>query len=414
MFLPQSNNKQAALSALKSRFVRVPAPNGITKFKDLITGIEQSGAYILAHYYRDNGGDFDTPPEYLVECLNCIYGDGFVPGRGPILEGNLLNLWKPSKIQPSGKKVTAADVVPFIDYLKRLFPNELERKYFTWWISHVIRNPHQRILATPVLRSQHGVGKGFLAESILSELVGESSVTVCALKDVVGDFNDVVEGKTLILIDEVYRSKKSTTDTLKAFQGNQTFALRRKYKPTITIRNYVNFIITSNDHIPLILEKDDRRFWVPAFIKHKESKEETDYFINEVFKPWLTNNGYQLVRDYLEQIDLTAYRYTAPPPSTVSKQEMLGFSMTDRLTEMLTEIVDSSNVLTTKWLRSRFTSSFDEKISDVAIANALLGMGCQRTRSNTQRYYITPRGLAAGLSDVPVPTLDKHLPSPFS
>lgn len=137
------------------------------------------------------------------------------------------------------------------------------------------------------------MGKGFLVETLLSALVGKSSVAVCGRKDVVGDFNDVVSGKTLLLMNEVYKSKKSTTDALKSFQGNATIPLHRKHKPTITIDNYLNFIITSNDHLPLMLEKGDRRFWIPEFIKHKESVGETGEFINNTLKPWLENeNGF--------------------------------------------------------------------------------------------------------------------------
>ncbi|MFG0867337.1 primase-helicase family protein [Pseudomonas sp. FYR_7] len=392
------NSNAIALQAVQARFVRVPSQNSYPRFRDLITGIDQGDGGIVAHYYKQQGGS-EHDAAYLLGCLPWAYGEGFQPNAGPVLAGGLINLWKAPAIQPTGQKVTRAQVAPFIEFLKRWFPDDLERQYFGWWLSHAVRKPEQRIIATPVLRSQHGVGKGFLVETLLSGLLGRSSVCVCALKDVVGDFNDVIEGKTLALIDEVYKSKKSTTDSLKAFQGNATIPLHRKHKPTVTIDNYLNFIITSNDHLPLVLEKGDRRFWIPGFIRHKHSVQETAEFINGRLKPWLINGGgMQLVRDFIEQIDLSKHQATDAPPMTISKQELMGFSSADKLEELLTEMVENNMVLTVKSIKDSFSSEFDHSLTDMAVAGVLLAVGCKQRRTKHQRYYITPLGFENGLS----------------
>ncbi|QTS84934.1 hypothetical protein JLK41_16595 [Ectopseudomonas khazarica] len=393
----KTNNNTSAIEAVKSRFVRIPSNNTYPRFRDLITNIDQSDAGILADFYRKCGGS-EHDSVYLLACLPWAYGEGFKPNAAPILDGGLINLWQPSKIQPSGVKVTKEQVAPFVEFLERWFPDQLERHYFGWWLSHTVRKPEERIIATPVLRSDHGVGKGFLVETLLSGLLGRSSVAVCGLKDVVGDFNDVIESKTLLLIDEVYKSKKSTTDALKSFQGNATIPLHRKHKPTITIDNYLNFIVTSNDHLPLVLEKGDRRFWIPAFIRHRESVTETASFLNDTFKPWLLAGGFQLVRDYLEQIDLSKHRPTDAPPMTVSKQELMGFSTTDKLEDVLSAVVEANSVLTVKWVKQKYADEFEHGLSEMAIANALLKMGCIQRKTKHQRYYITSFGFESGIT----------------
>ena len=401
-----STNNKKAIEAVKARFVRLPSANTFPRFRDLVTGIEQADAAILCNYYNKHANASNNAPEpqYLVNCLDWVYGEGFKPNGANVIDGGLLNLWKSANIQPSGQIIKPEQVQPFLDFLKRWFPNDIERQYFGWWLSHTVRKPQIRIIATPVLRSQHGVGKGFLVETLLSALVGKSSVAVCGLKDVVGDFNDVVSGKTLLLIDEVYKSKKSTTDALKSFQGNATIPLHRKHKPTITIDNYLNFIITSNDHLPLMLEKGDRRFWIPEFIKHKESLAETADFINNTLKPWLENeNGFQLLRDYLEQVDLNKFRPTDAPPMTTSKQELMGFSTTDKLEEVLAAAIEKNQVITVKWVKDQYGNEFEHGLSDMAIANALLAIGCQQRKTTTHRFYITPTGIDAGLSTATAP-----------
>tara|TARA_R110002020_G_scaffold35229_1_gene106420 strand:- start:608 stop:1423 length:816 start_codon:yes stop_codon:yes gene_type:complete len=254
-----------AIKAVKSRFIRLSSSNSFPRIKDVVTNIEQADLDILCDYYSKHSASPSPEPQYLLNCLDWVYGEIFLP-NGPRVSDGLLNLWQPPALKPSGNKVNRSQVSLFLEFLERWFPNDMERKYFEWWLAHAVRKPEERIIATPVLKSAHGVGKGFLVETLLSNLIGKQSVAVCGLKDVVGDFNDIVQGKTLLLIDEVYKSKKSTTDALKSFQGNSTIPLKRKHKPTITIDNYINFIVTSNSHVPLILEKGDRRFWVPEFL----------------------------------------------------------------------------------------------------------------------------------------------------
>lgn len=407
---PATNKK--AIDAVKARFIRLPSSNTFPRFRDVITGIEQADAAILCDYYSRyvNASDNIPTPQYLLNCLEWVYGEGFKPNGGSVIDGGLLNLWKPSDVKPSNQAVKLEQVAPFLEFMRRWFPNDFERQYFGWWISHAVRKPEVRIIATPVLRSEHGVGKGFLVETLLSGLLGKSSVAVCSIKDVVGDFNDVIESKTLLLIDEVYKSKKSTTDALKSFQGNSTIALHRKHKPTIAIDNYLNFIITSNDHLPLMIEKGDRRFWIPEFIRHRESVDETSDFINNTLKPWLLSGGFQLVRDYLEQADLTKFHPTDAPPMTASKKELMGFSTTDKLEELLSDVVEHHKVITIKWIKNQFADEFERGLTDMAIANALLTMGCIQRRSNSTKFYITPFGKSHGLGTHSKPAeLESHV-----
>lgn len=399
-----------AIEAVKSRFIRLPSGNSFPRIRDVVTNSEQADLDILCDYYSKHSTSPSPEPQYLLKCLDWVYGETFLP-NGPRMSGGDLNLWQPPALKPSGNKVNRSQVSLFLEFLQRWFPNDRERKYFEWWLAHAVRKPEERIIATPVLKSEHGVGKGFLVETLLSNLIGKQSVAVCGLKDVVGDFNDIVQGKTLLLIDEVYKSKKSTTDALKSFQGNSTIPLKRKHKPTVTIDNYINFIVTSNSHVPLILEEGDRRFWVPEFISHKESQMETSAFINDKLKPWLLDGGFQLVRDYLQQVNLSNFRATDAPPSTDSKKEMMGFSTEDRLEELLLPIIEENPVLTLQWVKGKIAGNFDRSVSDVAIASALLKSGCKDKRGSSQKYYITPKGLEEGFSKTTPPKqLEASLP----
>lgn len=385
-----------SLQAVKERFFRIPSSNSYPRFVDIITGTEQADGGILLDYYRRNGGS-QLSKEELVNSLLWMYGDTFKPGQGKVV-GEYYNLWTAPALQFSGKDDDGSRPMPFLEFLERWFPDKEERTYFTWWMAHTVRRPEQRIIATPILRSEHGVGKGFFVETLMSGLLGRQSVAVTALKDVVADFNDVIEGKTFILIDEVYKQRMATTNALKSFQGNATLPLRRKHKPVVTIDNYINFIISSNDHLPLDIESGDRRFWVPAYIKHRHSQQDTSHFINAKLKPWLVKNdgeGFQAVRDYLERVPLDTFYASDAPPVTQGKQDMMGFASTDNLQDILSPYVENWSVLTLESIEAMIRDQ-SPKTSARSIASALLAMGCTQKRTNSTRYYITPNGISAG------------------
>lgn len=399
---PTSDCKEAqALHALRERFVRVPSRTAIASYRDLVTGIVQSDPFILLTHYWKQGGTELKLGENLP--LKVVMGEGFRPLGPKILDGDLLNLWRAPELEPSGRKVKQDQVGPFLEFLTRWLPDDEERIYFTCWMAWTVRYPHRRLIVTLLLRSDHGTGKGFFVECLMSGLLGKNSVANTGLKSVVGDFNEVLEGKTLVVIDELYKNGEATANALKSIQGNSTFTLNRKHQPIVSIDNYINFIITSNDLVPLDLEAEDRRFWVPQFIKHRVDVNETGHFLNAQLRPWLEAGGFQLVRDYLEQIDLTSFYPTSPAPMTTSKKEMIGFTTREELAEFVAEFIRDVQVLKATDIKDAYKLAKGNEVSASAISNELIKLGCKQKRTNLSRLWITPAGLSVGLSETSAP-----------
>ena len=399
---PPSDCKEAqALQALRERFVRVPSRTALASYRDLVTGIVQSDPFILLTHYWKQGGTELKLGENLP--LNVVMGEGFRPLGPKILDGDLLNLWRAPELEPSGRKVKQDQVGPFLEFLTRWLPDDEERVYFTCWMAWTVRYPHRRLIVTLLLRSDHGTGKGFFVECLMSGLLGKHSVANTGLKSVVGDFNEVLEGKTLVVIDELYKNGEATANALKSIQGNSTFTLNRKHQPIVSIDNYINFIITSNDLVPLDLEAEDRRFWVPQFIKHRVDINETGHFLNAQLRPWLEADGFQLVRDYLEQIDLTSFYPTSPAPMTSSKKEMIGFTPREELAEFVAEYIGEARVIKASDIASAYKVETAKEATASAITKELSKLGCKQKRTNLARWWITATGLSAGLSETSAP-----------
>ena len=391
-----TDTEQQAIAKLRERFVRVPSKTPNPAYRDLLTGIVQSDPGVLLAYYRKQGGT--KLKEGAPLPLTVVMGDSFLPGAPRILSGDLLNLWTPPDLQPSGARVTKEQVAPFVEFMERWFPVQEERKYMWQWIAHAVRYPHHRITTTPLLRSDHGTGKGFFAEYLMAGLLGEKSVANTGLKTVVGDFNEILEGRTFVVIDELYKDGTATANALKSIQGNQTISLNRKHQPVVTIKNYINFIVTSNDTVPLDLEPDDRRFWVPQFIKHKVDGRETAHFINATLRPWLGGGGFQLVRDYLEQLNLTDFYPTSPAPMTPSKQEMIGLNPKEELAEFVADQIADAHGVKAADIVLAYRLDTEQDVSQPAVTKELLNKGCKKKRTDRGALWITPKGLEAGLS----------------
>ena len=419
-------NTKKVLRQIKNEFVRIPSQNGFPKFRDLISGLEQQDSFIILNQYYKIARKLGLEVKKLSKedmwlHIETVRGYGFLPNGPKVLENDLINMWNPSNLTPSGAKVTLDDIPLFNEFLDRWFPVKEEKDYFIWWIAHCVRRPEERINATILLRSEKQVGKGFFAETLMSALLDEGSVAPSVhLKDLVGEHNDILEGKTFVVIDEVYKQRSATANNLKSIQANKTFTLRIKHKGNIPVKNYLNFVVTSNDQMPITLEKGERRFWVPQFLRHKKSWEgaseheaqnETDHFINDILKPWLVyKGGFQKVRDFLECVDLSKYRATSAAPMTEAKGDLMGFSTQDRLEETLSEYLESVSVVTVKHLQEKFIEDFG-KLHEGTIAGVLLNLKCLLKRSNAKKYYITSKGQAEGLNKKSKPSeLEELLP----
>ena len=411
MLQETQGNNSTALQAVKQRFVRLPSATTYPRIRDLEYQIDQSDSEILVDFSKKNGGH-GLSREQLLESLQWVYSETFKPCCQPIVRdkrGDLLNLWCAPEVKPTNRKVEFQEVIPFLELLNRFFPVIEEHNYFLQWLAHVVRRPDQRILATPVLRSESGVGKGFLVDTLLVGLLNKQSVAICQLDEATGKFNDIIEGKTLLMIDEVNMVTPKTMQSLKALLGNPLITLRRKNKPVVNIDNYINFIIASNFSDAIIPEKDDRRLWIPQFIKHKVSQQETAVFLGDKFKPWYLSQGAQLVRDYLEQVELCNFRPSDPAPMTQSKRELLNVNNESSWELVVKVMIDQHLIVTQTLIREKLASE-NLTPSMKVVGEYLKKAGCEQRKINNgrSRVYVTPNGLKSGISPTELSTRLLH------
>lgn len=217
-------------------------------------------------------------------------GVAYLPGSNALIERDgkrLVNQWTPSRVQPR-----AGSAWPLGRLLVHCFPDRADRRHCVRWGATLAARPDVRMLYAILLRSEtQGVGKTTLA-NILAELVGAENVArpnEVALTE--GSFNSFIARKRLIIVDELYSGhSRKTYNRLKAPITDPKLRVNEKYQPEYEIDNFAHFIFSSNDLVPIFIDANDRRFFMPRVA---ETKLPPAFWTR--FHKWLSGGGLEII-----------------------------------------------------------------------------------------------------------------------
>jgi len=208
------------------------------------------------------------------------------------------NLWNdfPIKSIPLDNN---ADTSLLHFHLKTLLKdNEKDYEWFLNWLAHIVRFPHKKTEVCVVLYDkQFGTGKSMIAEEFLKKIIGDNKIiTTCRTDKVFGKFTNT-QGKLLCVLNEA--SGKETfelNEVIKESITGKTIEMEKKGVDAIRIRDYLNYIITTNNLNCIKLEEGDRRFMV--FNTSSKMKGNVEYFI----KLALALNDDIIMRKFYEEL----------------------------------------------------------------------------------------------------------------
>lgn len=198
----------------------------------------------------------------------------------------------------SGIKPVAGDWSMFEGYLDHLIPVEPDRFEVKRWIATLIACPGRRVKYGLILASDaKGIGKSWLTEKILSPVLGRHNVGFPTEAHINDKYTDWYVEKRLVAIEEVkVGDKRQFSDKLKAPVTQDEVAVRKMYLSTYYLDNHAHFIITSNDDIPMPIERGDRRWLIPAVTEEKRPHQYwKDFFA------WLQHDGLGIVMRWAQE-----------------------------------------------------------------------------------------------------------------
>lgn len=307
--------------------------NSLTlQFFDPITGLRLDRIQIDSHFRHSMGPRF---AERLLSDPHLRKGLGFTyrPGVNEVIvhdrhDQALINIWRGGGIAP-----VAGDASPLERHLRYLCSSDEEFEYLRDWLAYLVQHPGQKIMCAVVLVGRQGTGKTGLTQ-LLTAMLGQRNVTVVSTTEVRSGFNEWLEAKQLIVVEEIMAlGRREIMNELKPLITQLRISVNAKHQRRYEIENAANFIFLSNSHDALALENGDRRY----FVVHSEA-DPLDSAYYDAFFRWIRESA-GVALDWLLSCDLSKFDPNKPPPMTHGKAAMIEAS-TPPLEAVLEELIE--------------------------------------------------------------------------
>lgn len=281
----------------------------------------------------------------------------------------------------------------FGEYFKRLAPVPEERHIFLCWLSHIFQHPEQRPSWHIMMTSDTGTGKGYLVEKILHPLLKHTQV-LSTYARLTGQFSTVLEENLLVLLDDCKARSESQQTQLKSFLTEERAYVERKRLQGGMVQTYTRFILASNEHKPLNIEDNERRWYALTRLEHKVDRSETAAFIKKL-DGWLSLPGsLDAVYNFFMSYQLKGFDHKDVPES-VTLLEMVKLSKGIHA-EVLEAFVVDHPVFTTAELMAEYddqklsrppTKSIPAMLHDIGYRNS------QKTVNDCKMHICHPIGM---------------------
>lgn len=253
--------------------------------------------------------------------------------------GLRLNRWR-------GFKSTKGDVQPFLDLTDHLLSktpanaSDLVLKLF----AYKAQNPALKIPLALALIGPQGCGKSAWAKIMARAFAPYgASIPSAALK---ADFQEWAETSLVVVIDEAQSAHTiGAKDQLKSFISEQRMRVNTKHISAKQVRNYSQFILTSNDRRTGAYDRDDRRMIV---VDCPAPREKAFY---ESLHQWADNGGTEALMGWLLSYDLQGWTPPQAAPLTTEKVMAFQESLTP-IQKLADDMLTADENVVKRWLDS--------------------------------------------------------------
>lgn len=222
------------------------------------------------------------------------------------------------------------DVAPFMELLRKLFPNGDDALILLSYMAAVVQYPGVKFRWAPFIQGTRGNGKSTLVEC-LKHALGHKYVFTLKAGMIENGFNAWLENHVLYVADDIYSTKDRTDmmEALKSLITGRDHAITLKGIDSIQKRICGNFIFMDN-HKNSMKKGDDTRDLCVLYCAQQSKADRlrdglTNQYFVKTFFPWLENGGYAAVAEMLHTMPIDA-RYNpagecqeAPETSTTSQ-----------------------------------------------------------------------------------------------
>ena len=220
------------------------------------------------------------------------------------------NLWSgfaAEKEPPIAVDLVHDYVLPILEHIRLVLADGVERdyNYIVDWMSFLVQKPERRTQTLLLFYGQQGAGKGVVWDFIRQHVLGArvSMQTANPKHDLFERFANGFLYKRLVQLDEA-QDIRQYEDDIKNKLTSDTLRYEKKNQDPITIDNFANFVVTTNNLVTLRVAHDDRRLVFFRCSDHRRN--DKDYFTDLCTSMARPGAGRAMYQFFMER-DLTAY-----------------------------------------------------------------------------------------------------------
>lgn len=226
-------------------------------------------------------------------------------------------------------EVCDEDVEPWLTFI-----NEVLRdinggaEFLHNWVAQIVQRPYEKNYTVITLAGKtEGTGKSLLAKSV-AEMLGTSLTNQGLLKPapalttsgdrIFSNFNKLLEGKVLIVADELGSNKAHHSAIMKDLVTSNSLTVEAKFRDSYTQRNYLNFILTTNNTTATLIDEHSRRDVIFTI------QQQNVVLMRELggkLVRWCEDGGYEKMLAWYFKRDISSFEPMAKAPRFVGWED---------------------------------------------------------------------------------------------
>ena len=231
----------------------------------------------------------------------------FYPNKNecPVNHYNFFKGFKAEKYEPINDDKTIKELIkPIISHLKVIAQDNYEFliKYFAF----ILKYPSKKTNVNIIVAGKDGTGKSIIFDYFRNMILGdELSSQTDDTEDIFSRFSNIYVNKLFLQIDEICSDdfKKKKAEKLKNITVSKTIKYEKKGIDSITVNNYVNMVMTTNNDFTIPISQTDRR---NVFFKCSDTYLQNKEYFNKLSLEFKREEVARAFYEYLMNYDISS------------------------------------------------------------------------------------------------------------
>ncbi len=222
-------------------------------------------------------------------------------------------------------------VEPWLTFVEQaLYGIEGVTEFFHNWVAQIAQKPWEKNYTVITLAGKtEGTGKSLLGKSV-AEMLGTSLTNEACLKPapalttsgdrIFSQFNKLLEGKVLVVADELGSNKAHHSAMMKDFVTSYSLTIESKFKDSYSQSNFLNFILTTNKTTATLIDEQSRRDVVFSIQQQNVGLMRT---LASALVTWQDDGGFEKMLAWYLKRDISCFDARARAPRFIGWEDSI-------------------------------------------------------------------------------------------